>query len=123
MKEVFFKSSYDTDAKGLFGVFGGAYVPEMLVPALDELAKAYEEAKADPAFEKEIMQIYKNYVGRPSPLYFAKNLTEKLGGAKIYIKNEGLNHTGAHKKKHFVGQALLTKSKGQKNLITHNRSR
>src|SRR3989338_6597757 len=117
MKEVFFKSSYDTDAKGLFGVFGGAYVPEMLVPALDELSKAYQEAKADPAFEKELMQIYKNYVGRPSPLYFAKNLTEKLGGAKIYIKNEGLNHTGAHKINHCVGQALLAKRMGKKRVI------
>ena len=68
MKKLFFKTSYDADDKGLFGVFGGAYVPEMLIPALDELSYAYEEAKADPAFEKELMQIYKNYVGRPSPL-------------------------------------------------------
>lgn len=117
MKKLFFKTSYDAKPKGLFGVFGGAYVPEMLIPSLDELAKAYEEAKADPAFEKELMQVYKDYVGRPSALYFAKNLTEKLGGAKIYIKNEGLNHTGAHKINHCVGQALLAKRMGKKRLI------
>src|SRR3990167_5082607 len=117
MKKLFFKTSYDAYRKGLFGVFGGAYVPEMLIPSLDELAKAYEKAKADPAFEKELMQIYKDYVGRPSALYFAKNLTEKLGGAKIYIKNEGLNHTGAHKINHCVGQALFAKRMGKKRLI------
>ena len=117
MKKLFFKTSYDADRKGLFGIFGGAYVPEMLVGALDDLTKAYEEAKADPAFEKELMQIYKDYVGRPSALYFAKNLSEKLGGAKIYIKNEGLNHTGAHKINHCIGQALLAKRMGKKRLI------
>src|SRR3990167_4673461 len=117
MKKLFFKTSYDAYRKGLFGVFGGAYVPEMLIPSLDELAKAYEKAKADPAFEKELLQIYKDYVGRPYALYFAKNLTEKLGGAKIYIKNEGLNHTGAHKINHCVGQALLAKRMGKKRLI------
>ena len=117
MRKLFFKTSYDADSKGLFGVFGGAYVPEMLVSSLDELTKAYEKAKADPNFEREIMQIYKNYVGRPSALYYAKNLTEKLGGAKIYIKNEGLNHTGAHKINHCVGQALLAKRMGKKRLI------
>jgi tryptophan synthase beta chain len=117
MKKLFFKTSYDADAQGLFGIFGGAYVPEMLVPSLNELTKAYIEAKADPAFEKELKQVYKDYVGRPSALYFAKNLTEKLGGAKIYIKNEGLNHTGAHKINHCVGQALLAKRMGKKRLI------
>jgi len=117
MKKLFFKTSYDADRKGLFGIFGGAYVPEMLVGALDDLTKAYEEAKADLAFEKELMQIYKDYVGRPSALYFAKNLSEKLGGAKIYIKNEGLNHTGAHKINHCIGQALLAKRMGKKRLI------
>ncbi len=117
MKKLFFKTSYDADSKGLFGAFGGAYVPEMLIPALDELSKAYEKAKADPSFEKELLEIYKNYVGRPSALYFAENLTKKLGGAKIYIKNEGLNHTGAHKINHCVGQALLAKRMGKKRLI------
>src|SRR3990167_2083472 len=117
MKKLFFKTSYDADSKGLFGVFGGTYVPEMLIPALDELSKAYEEAKADPAFEKEILQVYKDYVGRPSALYYAENLTKKLGGAKIYIKNEGLNHTGAHKINHCIGQALLAKRMGKKRLI------
>src|SRR3989344_3591852 len=117
MKKLFFKTSYDANTQGLFGNFGGAYVPEMLMPALEKLAQAYEELKADPSFEKELMQIYKDYVGRPSPLYFAKNLSEKLGGAKIYLKNEGLNHTGAHKINHCVGQALLAKRMGKKRLI------
>ena len=116
MKKLFFKTSYDADSKGLFGVFGGTYVPEMLIPALDELSRAYEEAKVDPAFEKELLQIYKDYVGRPSALYYAENLTKKLGGAKIYIKNEGLNHTGAHKINHCVGQALLAKRMGKKRI-------
>lgn len=117
MKKLFFKTKYDADQNGLFGVFGGAYVPEMLIPALDDLSKAYEEAKNDSLFEEELLKLYQEYVGRPSPLYFAKNLTEKLGGAKIYIKNEGLNHTGAHKINHCVGQALLAKRMGKKRLI------
>ncbi|MDP9249116.1 MAG: tryptophan synthase subunit beta [bacterium] len=117
MKKLFFKTSYDADSQGLFGTFGGTYVPEMLMPALKKLDQAYKEVKADPAFEKELLQVYQDYVGRPSSLYFAKNLTEKLGGAKIYIKNEGLNHTGAHKINHCVGQALLAKRLGKKRLI------
>lgn len=117
MKKLFFKTSYDADSQGLFGVFGGAYVPEMLMPALEKLSAAYEQIKSDPVFEKELLEMYKDYVGRPSPLYFAKNLTEKLSGAKIYIKNEGLNHTGAHKINHCVGQALLAKRLGKKRLI------
>lgn len=117
MKKLFFKTKYDADSNGLFGGFGGTYVPELLIPALDELSKAYEKAKADPEFVKEITDVFKNYVGRPSPLYFAKNLTEKLGGAKIYIKNEGLNHTGAHKINHCIGQAILAKRMGKKRLI------
>lgn len=117
MKDLFFKTKYDADENGMFGDFGGSYVPEMLIPALDELVKAYEETKADPLFKAEVLAVFKDYVGRPSPLYFAKNLTEKLGGAKIYIKNEGLNHTGAHKINHCVGQALLAKRMGKKRLI------
>lgn len=103
--------------KGHFGKFGGRYVPEMLIPALEELEKAYEEAKKDKSFQKEFQGLLKNYSGRPTPLVFAKNLTKKLGGAKIYLKNEGLNHTGAHKITHCIGQALLAKRMGKKRLI------
>ncbi len=117
MKKLFFKTKYDADPQGLFGEFGGTYVPEMLVPALDRLARAYEKLKSEPAFEKELLEVFQNYVGRPSPLYFAKNLTQKLGGAKIYIKNEGLNHTGAHKINHCVGQALVARRLGKRRLI------
>lgn len=115
--KLFFKTKYDADRHGMFGDFGGSYVPEMLIPALQELAKAYENAKRDLAFVRDLKDLYKNYIGRPSPLYFAKNLTTKLGGAKIYLKNEGLNHTGAHKINHCVGQALLAKRMGKKRLI------
>lgn len=103
--------------KGHFGKYGGRYVPEMLIPALEELEKAYENAKKDPKFKKEFRNLLENYAGRPTPLTFAKNLTEKLGGAKIYLKNEGLNHTGAHKITHCIGQAILAKRMGKKRLI------
>lgn len=92
-------------------------MPEMLIPALEELERAYEEAKKDPEFKKEFLDLLKNYCGRPTPLVYAKNLTEKLGGAKVYIKNEGLNHTGAHKITHCVGQVLLAKRMGKKRII------
>ncbi|HBU07035.1 MAG TPA: tryptophan synthase subunit beta [Candidatus Magasanikbacteria bacterium] len=114
---IFERTKYDADANGYFGKYGGAYVPELLRPALKKLALAYEEAKQDPAFEKELMGLYQNYSGRPTPLYFAKNLTNKLGGAKIYIKNEGLNLSGAHKINHCLGQVLLAKRMGKKRLI------
>ena len=117
MKKLFFKTTYDADTQGFFGEFGGNYTPEMLIPALSDLKKSYEEAKKDPQFESELRALYKDFIGRPSPLYFAKNLTEKLGGAKIFLKNEGLNHTGAHKINHCVGQALLAKRMGKKRLI------
>lgn len=103
--------------KGHFGKFGGRYVPEMLIPALEELEEAYEEAKGDRAFQKEFHHLLKTYAGRPTPLTFAENLTKKLGGAKIYLKNEGLNLTGAHKITHCIGQALLAKRIGKKRLI------
>jgi tryptophan synthase beta chain len=112
-----YTTKYDADEHGHFGEYGGRYAPEMLIPALEEMEKAYSEAKRDPAFEKEFLSLLKNYVGRPSPLYFAENLTKKLGGAKIYLKNEGLNHTGAHKINHCIGQALLAKRMGKKRLI------
>lgn len=100
-----------------FGIYGGRYVPEMLIPALDELENTYFEAKEDPAFQKEFGDILGNFVGRKSPLYFAENLTKELGGAKIYLKLESHNHTGAHKINNAVGQALLAKRMGKKKLI------
>ncbi len=105
------------NTEGYFGEYGGQLVPPQLKPALDEVAKAYEEAKNDPTFQKEYEDLLKNYVGRPSPLYFAKNLTAKLGGAKIYLKREDLNHTGAHKINHTLGEALLAKRMGKKKLL------
>ncbi|OGH94057.1 MAG: tryptophan synthase subunit beta [Candidatus Magasanikbacteria bacterium RIFOXYD2_FULL_41_14] len=117
MKNFFSPNQYDADQLGYFGQFGGSFVPELLVPVLEELTKAYEEAKNDPSFIAELENLYKNYSGRPTPLYFAENLTRQLGGAKIYFKNEGLNHTGAHKINHCLGQALLAKRMGKKRLI------
>ncbi len=103
--------------KGHFGKYGGRYVPEMLIPTLEELEKAYMEAKRDKQFQKEFRYLLKTFAGRPTPLTFAKNLTEQLGGAKIYLKNEGLNHTGAHKITHCIGQALLAKRMSKTRLI------
>lgn len=103
--------------KGHFGKYGGRYVPEMLIPALEELEKTYEVAKKDKVFRKEFNDLLKNFAGRPTPLVFAHNLTEKLGGAKIYFKNEGLNHTGAHKITHCLGQGLIAKRLGKTRLI------
>lgn len=117
MRSIFFSTKYDADNQGYFGKYGGQYVPELLAKPLRDLDEAYEKAKQDPLFEKELMDLYKNYSGRPTPLYFAKNLTAKLGGAKIYLKNEGLNHTGAHKINHCLGQALLAKRMGKTRLI------
>ena len=96
------------DVRGHFGGFGGRYVPETLMTALDELLTVYETARKDPAFEDEFRYYLKDYVGRPSPLYYAERLTETLGGARIYLKREDLNHTGAHKINNTIGQALLT---------------
>ncbi|MFA5813761.1 MAG: tryptophan synthase subunit beta [Patescibacteria group bacterium] len=117
MKQFFGATNYDADQNGYFGQYGGRYAPELILPALKELEREYREAKNDPAFAAELFDLYKNYSGRPTPLYFAKNLTEKLGGAKIYLKNEGLNHTGAHKINHCLGQALMAKRMGKKRLI------
>ncbi len=103
--------------KGHFGKYGGRYVPEMLIPALEELDQTYAVAKKDKQFHKEFADLLKNFSGRPTPLVFAKNLTEKLGGAKIYLKNEGLNHTGAHKITHCIGQGLIAKRIGKTRLI------
>ena len=103
--------------KSHFGQYGGRYVPEALIPALEELEKEYEAAKKDTQFRKEFSGLLKNFSGRPTPLVFAKNLTKELGGAKIYLKNEGLNHTGAHKITHCIGQGLIAKRLGKKRLI------
>ncbi len=103
--------------KGRFGAYGGRYVPELLTPVLQELDQAYAVAKKDKQFHREFADLLKNFSGRPTPLVFAKNLTQKLGGAKIYLKNEGLNHTGAHKITHCIGQALIAKRLGKTRLI------
>jgi len=102
---------------GRFGVYGGRYVPETLMAALLELDAAYAEAQADPAFHVELDGLLKDYVGRPTPLYFAKRLTETLGGAKIYLKREDLLHTGAHKINNALGQALLARRMGKQRII------
>ncbi len=105
------------DASGRFGEFGRRFVPETLMHALEELTTAYEQAKNDDAFQVELNGLLKNYVGRPSPLYFAQRLTEHCGGAQIYLKREDLNHTGAHKINNTIGQALLTLRMGKKRVI------
>jgi len=105
------------DEKGHFGEFGGRYVSETLIPALTELQNAYEEAKKDPNFQKEIDYYLKNYVGRPTPLYFAECMTKELGGAKIYLKREDVCHTGAHKINNTVGQALLAERMNKSRII------
>jgi len=105
------------DNKGRFGVYGGRYVAETLVPALDELYEQYKIIKKDKQFLSEFHNDLKEYVGRPSPLYFAKRWTEILGGAQVYLKREDLNHTGAHKINNTVGQILLAKHMGKKRII------
>jgi tryptophan synthase beta chain len=105
------------DRSGHFGEFGGKFVIETLMPALQELEKLYNEARNDPEFQKQLKFYLEHYVGRPSPLYFAENLTRQLGGAKIYLKREDLNHTGAHKINNTIGSALLTQRMGKKRVI------
>lgn len=105
------------DEHGHFGIFGGRFVAETLMPLILELEKAYTEAKADPAFHAELRQYLTHYVGRPSPLYYAQRLTEELGGAKIYFKRDELNHTGAHKINNCMGQILLAKRMGKTRII------
>ncbi|MUV38930.1 Tryptophan synthase [Lentibacillus sp. JNUCC-1] len=103
--------------KGLYGEFGGRYVPEELESALDKVANAFHTYKNDPEFEEEFRQYLKSYVGRENPLTFAGNLTNKVGGAKIYLKREDLNHTGAHKINNVIGQILLAKRMNAKRII------
>ena len=105
------------DSTGHFGQFGGMFVPETLMAPLQELSAAYEAAKNDPAFHAELDDLLHNYVGRPTPLYFAERWTELLGGAKIYLKREDLLHTGAHKINNALGQILLAKRLGKKRII------
>ncbi|MFN6253281.1 MAG: tryptophan synthase subunit beta [Acetobacteraceae bacterium] len=105
------------DARGRFGPYGGRFVAETLMPLILEVEKAYEEAKRDPAFMNEWRRLLTHYVGRPSPLWFAERLTQKLGGAKIYFKRDELNHTGAHKINAVLGQIMLAKRMGKTRII------
>jgi tryptophan synthase beta chain len=109
--------SHVPDARGRFGPYGGRFVPETLMFALEQLDAAYREAKADPAFQAEFHRLLNDYVGRPSRFYFAERLTQEAGGARIYLKREDLNHTGAHKINNAIGQAMLTKRMGKKRVI------
>ncbi len=103
--------------KGRFGIHGGQYIPETLMNAVIELEKAYDHYKNDPDFQKELSDLFNNYAGRPSLLYYAEKMTKDLGGAKIYLKREDLNHTGSHKINNVLGQALLAKKMGKTRLI------
>lgn len=105
------------DKDGHFGIYGGRYVAETLMPLLLEVEKAYEDAKRDPSFQKELEYYFTHYTGRPSPLYFAERITQACGGAKVYFKRDELNHTGAHKINNCIGQALLAKRLGKKRII------
>ena len=105
------------DAHGRFGRFGGVFVPETLMPAIDELREEYERAKSDPDFLHQLQELLRTYCGRPTPLYFAERLTKTLGGPRIYLKREDLLHTGAHKINNAVGQALLAVRMGKRRLI------
>ena len=112
-------NSYRTgpDERGFFGIFGGRFVAETLMPLILDLEKAWEAAKADPAFKAELTNLNTHYAGRPSPLYFAERLTEHLGGAKVYLKREELNHTGSHKINNCLGQILLARRMGKTRII------
>ena len=112
-------NSYRTgpDEKGRFGRYGGRFVAETLMPLILDLEKAYEDAKADPAYQQEIDHYARHYVGRPSPLYFARRLTGQLGGAKVYFKRDELNHTGSHKINNVIGQILLARRMGKTRII------
>jgi tryptophan synthase beta chain len=105
------------DERGYFGAYGGRFVPETLIPALDELLAAYESARVDPAFQEQLASLQATYVGRPTPLTHARRLSEQLGGAQIYLKREDLAHTGAHKINNAIGQALLAQRMGKHRII------
>src|SRR5690348_763142 len=106
----------DAATSGRFGAFGGRYVPETLIPALDELERVFDEALADPAFVREFEALLRDYVGRPSPLSDAPRLSERVG-AQVYLKREDLNHTGAHKINNAIGQALIARRMGKQRII------
>lgn len=110
-------SPYRADGSGYFGEFGGAILPPFLAGPMAEVAEAYEAARQDPEFQRQYQSLLAKYVGRPSLLYFAENLTNRLGGAKVYLKREDLNHTGAHKINHTLGEALLAKRMGKTKVI------
>src|SRR2546425_10852662 len=105
------------DTRGRFGPYGGQYVPETLMAALGELQRAYAEAQSEAEFRAELDALLRDYVGRPTPLYFARRLTERLGGARVYLKREDLAHTGAHKINNAVGQGLLVKRMGKPRVV------
>lgn len=105
------------DQRGYYGEFGGRFVPETIIPALDELSAAYQEAMADPEFQQRLLNLHQTYTGRPTPVTYAKQLSEQLGGAQIYLKREDLAHTGAHKINNALGQALLAQRMGKKRII------
>ena len=115
--ETLSRTTTPTQVAGRFGAYGGRYVPETLVAALDELDHAYAEAKTDPAFQARLDSLLRDYAGRPTPLYFAARLTKELGGAKIYLKREDLLHTGAHKINNCIGQGLLAERMGKRRII------
>lgn len=105
------------DDNGFFGEYGGRFVPPMLEPIMQEIGEAYQKIKDDPVFKEELFYLQKHYTGRPSPIFHAKNISNNIGGAQIYLKREDLNHTGAHKINHCLGEALLAKKMGKKKLI------
>jgi len=107
----------EPDSGGHFGIYGGRYVPEVLMSPLEELETAYHTAQQDPAFQAELDGLLRTYAGRPTPLYFARRLSETLGGARLYFKREDLLHTGAHKINNALGQALLARRMGKKRII------
>jgi tryptophan synthase beta chain len=117
MSSVILPAAPSESRPGRFGIYGGRYVPETLMAALQELEREYDIAKADAAFQQELDLLLRDFAGRPTPLYFAKRLTEDLGGAKIYLKREDLLHTGAHKINNALGQGLLAKRMGKKRII------
>ncbi|HEV2445613.1 MAG TPA: tryptophan synthase subunit beta, partial [Candidatus Sulfopaludibacter sp.] len=117
MAAVILPSAPSEARPGRFGIYGGRYVPETLMAALLELEHEYDAARADAAFQAELTDLLKDYAGRPTPLYFARRLTEELGGAKIYLKREDLLHTGAHKINNALGQGLLARRMGKKRII------
>ncbi len=116
-KNTTFESVELPDKKGWFGDYGGSYVPEQLQTILDDITQSYEEIRQDSAFMDELQQLNRHYTGRPSPIFYAANLSAKIGGADIYLKREDLNHTGAHKINHCLGEALLAKKMGKKKII------